>query len=184
MTERNSALPLAGASIRPSSLTRLGAFDVWSEAGNGNSVENHYPTMAQAEIEALPVSNLATNDCALFLWASCPQLPEALAVIEAWGFEYKTFAFIWVKTTKDGSKPTSGMGMWTRSNAELCLLATRGSPRRLNADVQQVIIEPRREHSRKPDAVAERIERLVAGPYIELFSRQPRKGWDAWGNQA
>jgi N6-adenosine-specific RNA methylase IME4 len=120
----------------------------------------------------------------LFLWCVMPQLPEALAVIRAWGFEYKTCAFVYVKQNADGNGLFNGLGMWTRSSAELCLLATRGSPRRLNADVRQVILEPRREHSRKPDAVAERIERLVAGPYIELFSRQPRKGWDAWGNQA
>jgi N6-adenosine-specific RNA methylase IME4 len=75
------------------------------------------------------------------------------------------------------------MGYWTRANSEVCLLATRGHPKRLNADVRQGIIEPRREHSRKPDCVPGRIERLVAGPYLELFARTRREGWDSWGNQ-
>jgi N6-adenosine-specific RNA methylase IME4 len=76
-----------------------------------------------------------------------------------------------------------GMGYWTRANSEVCLLATRGKPKRLNADVRQGIIEPRREHSRKPDCVPGRIERLVAGPYLELFARTTRPGWDSWGNE-
>jgi N6-adenosine-specific RNA methylase IME4 len=75
------------------------------------------------------------------------------------------------------------MGYWTRANTEPCLLATRGRPKRLNADVRQAIIEPRREHSRKPDGIHKRIERLVAGPYLELFARQQRPGWDVWGNE-
>lgn len=159
-------------------------FQVWSGEGKDRAAENHYPTMTQQEIEALPVSNLAADDCALFMWAVMPQLPEALSVIEAWGFEYKTCAFTWVKTVKDGSRPATGMGYWTRANAEVCLLATRGSPKRVNADVSQVIVSPRMEHSRKPDEAIERIERLIDGPYIELFSRRKREGWSAWGNQA
>lgn len=75
------------------------------------------------------------------------------------------------------------LGYWTRSNSEVCLLATRGKPKRSNADVRQAIIAPRREHSRKPDGIHERIERLVAGPYLELFARQRRPGWDCWGNE-
>jgi N6-adenosine-specific RNA methylase IME4 len=157
-------------------------FTVWSDKG-ARCAENHYPTMTQGEIEALRVADLAARDCALFLWSTMPTLPSAFSVIEAWGFQYKTCAFTWVKTTLDGTRPRNGQGYWTRANAELCLLATRGSPRRINADVSSVILEPRREHSRKPDEVAARIERLVAGPYIELFARHPRLGWHAWGNQ-
>lgn len=158
-------------------------FNVWSGEGKDRAAENHYPTMSQSDIEALPISSLAADDCALFLWGVMPQLPEALAVIEAWGFEYKTCAFVWVKQTKDGSKFATGMGYWTRANAEICLLATRGSPKRINADVQQVIASPRQEHSRKPEEVAQRIERLVSGPYLELFARRARENWDVWGNQ-
>lgn len=158
-------------------------FNVWSGEGKDRAAENHYPTMTQSEIEALPVADMAADDCALFMWAVMPQLPEALAVIKAWGFTYKTCAFTWVKTTKDGERPAMGMGYWTRANAEVCLLATKGSPTRLNADVAQVITSPRMEHSRKPDEAAARIERLLGGPYIELFARRPRAGWDVWGNQ-
>ena len=111
-------------------------------------------------------------------------MPEAFEVIRAWGFEYKTCAFVWVKTTKDESRFATGMGYWTRANAEICLLATRGSPKRINADVHQVISSPRTEHSRKPEEVATRIERLVPGPYLELFARRPREGWSLWGNEA
>ena len=159
-------------------------FQVWSGEGKDRAAENHYPTMTQAEIEALPVAELAADDCALFMWAVMPQLPEALAVIEAWGFEYKTCAFVWVKRTKDEQRFATGMGYWTRANAEVCLLATRGSPQRLNADVHQVIESPRMEHSRKPEEAAVRIMRLIGGPYIELFARAKREGWEAWGNQA
>ncbi len=160
------------------------SFKVWSGEGKDRAAENHFPTMSQDEIEALPIGALAADDCALFLWAVMPQLPEALRVIKAWGFEYKTCAFVWVKQTKDGSRFATGMGYWTRANAELCLLATLGSPQRLNADVHQVIAAPRQEHSRKPDEAIDRIERLVGGPYLELFARRPRDGWDVWGNQA
>jgi N6-adenosine-specific RNA methylase IME4 len=75
------------------------------------------------------------------------------------------------------------LGYWTRANSEVCLLATRGNPKRIDAGVRQGIIEPARQHSRKPDCVHQRIERLVAGPYLELFARQRRPGWTSWGNQ-
>jgi N6-adenosine-specific RNA methylase IME4 len=154
------------------------------------SASVHYQTMAPDEIEALPVSDLAREDCALFMWISWPLLPQALTVMEAWGFVYKTCAFAWMKAHagqidmfRDDIDASMGMGYWTRANSEVCLLAMRGKPKRLSADVRQGIIAPRREHSRKPDGIHERIERLVAGPYVELFARQRRNGWDVWGNQ-
>lgn len=110
--------------------------------------------------------------------------------MKAWDFEYKTCGFCWVKAHanqidmfRDDIEPHMTLGYWTRSNSEVCLLATRGKPRRRATDVKQAIIEPRREHSRKPDEIHERIERLVAGPYLELFARQQRPGWDCWGNE-
>jgi N6-adenosine-specific RNA methylase IME4 len=146
--------------------------------------------MTLDEVTALPVGDLAAADCCLFLWASWPMLPEAMAVISAWGFEYKTCAFDWMKAHagqielfRDDTDALMGMGYWTRANSEPCLLATRGKPKRLNADVRMGIIEPRREHSRKPDCVHGRIERLVAGPYVELFARSSRIGWHTWGNE-
>ncbi len=100
-----------------------------------------------------------------------------------WGFEYKTAAFTWAKTTSKDNWHF-GCGYWTRANAELCLLGTRGTPKRLSRAVRQLLISPVREHSRKPDETHERIERLVAGPYLELFARQSRPGWTTWGNEA
>jgi len=146
--------------------------------------------MAAEDLQALPVANLAADDCALFMWVTWPTLLEALELVEAWGFKYKTCAFDWMKAHanqvemfRDDSDVLMGMGYWTRANSEPCLLATRGKPRRLSAAVRQGIIEPRREHSRKPDCVHGRIQKLVAGPYLELFARAPRAGWDVFGNQ-
>jgi len=148
-----------------------------------------YDTMSLEDIEALPVVELVARDCILFIWGVWYHLPAALEVISAWGFKYKTCAFNWQKADVSQSdmfkEPEGqwGLGYWVRQNSEFCLLATRGSPKRLNANVRQGIIEPRREHSRKPDCVHERIERLVAGPYLELFARQQRLGWTCWGNE-
>lgn len=162
-------------------------FETWGEGGNRN-VTAKYPTMSLRQISRLPVDDLAAADCALFIWSVWPKLFEAVKVIEAWGFTYKTCAFSWMKADPyrlfaDDATPFAGMGFWTRANTEPCLFATRGKPKRLNADVRQGIIAPRREHSRKPDAIHGRIERLVAGPYLELFARQEQPGWTAWGNE-
>jgi N6-adenosine-specific RNA methylase IME4 len=157
---------------------------------HGTNVSMHYRTMPTEEIASLSVGDLAATDCALFLWMSWPMLPDALRLIEAWGFEFKTCAFDWMKAHngqiemfRDDADALMGMGYWTRANSEPCLLATRGHPKRLSAAVRQGIIEPRREHSRKPDCVHSRIERLVAGPYLELFARADRPGWTVWGNE-
>ncbi len=159
-------------------------YEVWSEdTGAGRSASLHYPTMSREEILALPVADVVADDCCLFLWVTWPCLLDGLAVIEAWGFEYKTLGFDWVKTNANNSGLAWGMGYYTRANPEPCLIATRGTPRRLNADVHSVIVAPRREHSRKPDEVHDRIERLMPGPYLELFGRQERPGWAVWGNE-
>ena len=159
-------------------------FRTWSARGRGRSAERHYrSTLTLDEIKALPVSEIAAPDCVLFLWATWPCLFAALDVIAAWGFNYKTVGYVFIKQTKRGNGLHWGTGYWTRANSEPCLLATRGKPKRLHADVHQVIIEPRREHSRKPDCTRERIERLVAGPYLELFARSERPGWTAWGDE-
>lgn len=147
-----------------------------------------YDTMDMSDIAAMPIADLAADDCALFMWVVWPTLPEAIEVLKSWGFKYKTVAFTWLKA--DPYRLFSleedvymGLGYWTRANSEVCLLGTRGTPKRQSAAIRQGIIEPRREHSRKPDCVYERIERLVSGPYLELFARSRRAGWDAWGNQ-
>lgn len=150
----------------------------------------HYQIMKEDELNALPVGDLAADDCVLFLWTCWPVLAWSMRTIEAWGFEYKTCGFCWVKAHagqielfQENIVPHMTLGYWTRSNSEVCLLATRGKPKRMAADVRQAIIEPRREHSRKPDCVHDRIERLVAGPYLELFARAERPGWTSWGNE-
>lgn len=159
-------------------------FKCWSGKGTARAAENHYDTMNHAAICALPIQSIAADDCCLFMWAVMPQLPEALKVMEAWGFKYKTCAFTWMKQNKKSPGLFTGLGYWTRANAEICLLGTRGKPQRINKDVRQAILSPLREHSRKPDEVRGRIERLVGGPYIELFARTSQGGvWDAWGNQ-
>lgn len=164
-------------------------FEIWGKNA-GASRDPKYKCADLAELKTFPVGDLAAPDCVLFIWVTWPILRDAFDLIEAWGFQYKTCAFSWMKAHAgqvelftDEIAVQVGLGYWTRANSEVCLLATRGKPKRLNADVRQGIIAPRREHSRKPDGVHERIERLVAGPYLELFARQQRPGWTAWGNQ-
>jgi len=154
-----------------------------SPKGEGRSAKRHYPVMQLDEIKALPVQRIAANDCVLFLWCIDSMLPQALEVIEAWGFTFKTVAFTWVKKNRASDGFFTGMGYWTRANPEMCLLATRGRPCRIARNVQQLVIAPRGRHSEKPAEVHRRIERLVAGPYLELFARRPVAGWDVWGNE-
>ncbi len=165
-------------------------FKNYSEKGTGRNAVAHYPCMDFKQIAAMDVAHFAAKDCALFLWATDPLLPKALDLIKAWGFEFKTVAFYWVKTNKKADPVALtekdffvGLGYWTRANAEQCLLATRGKPPRLAKDVRRLLISPRREHSRKPDETYGRIERLAGGPYLELFSRATRPGWDALGKE-
>ena len=164
-------------------------FKVWSkDTGAGRSASVHYDTMSISEIMNLPLGKFAAKDCALFCWACWPTFHEALKAIEAWGFTYKTMGFIWVKGEglplfPECIRDRMGMGYWTRANTEPCILATQSKPKRKNADVRQVILDKRREHSRKPDCIYERIERLVDGPYLEMFARQHQPGWDSWGNE-
>lgn len=160
-----------------------------------NSPARHYDTMPLQDIKDLRVSDIAADDCLLLMWAVDPMIPEALEVGKAWGFTYKTIGFYWAKqrrvTSTRGKQFEDesmrqfpmGTGYWTRANPETCLLFTRGAPKRVATDVRKLIVAPRREHSRKPDEAHERIESLVAGPYLELFARHQRPGWTTWGNQ-
>lgn len=159
------------------------SFHTYSGKGKQRSAERYYDTASIADIAALPVAPLAADNCALFLWAVMPELPGALEVIKGWGFEYTTAAFVWIKQNKSGEGIFTGMGYWTRANAEVCLLATKGSPMRLDMGVHQVVHAPVAEHSRKPDEIRNRIERLLAGPYLELFGRRAADGWTVWGNE-
>ena len=160
------------------------AYKVWSKKGAGRSAESHYPTMDIADIKALPVGELADKDCALFLWITFPMLREAWGVMDAWGFTFKTVAFVWIKQCQKSDGLFTGMGYWTRANAEICLLATKGHPKRQAADIHQFIISPIEAHSKKPDETRDKIVALMGDlPRVELFARQTSPGWDVWGNE-
>ena len=140
--------------------------------------------MSIDELCALPVETLAEKDCLLFLWATFPQLPEALRLIRAWGFTFKTVAFVWLKLNKKSPTWFYGLGYWTRGNAEICLLAKRGKPKRRSAGVHQFIISPVEEHSKKADVTRDKIIELAGDlPRVELFARQKAPGWDVLGNE-
>lgn len=167
-------------------------FAAWSHRGEGKGASQHYDCMSMKDIAALPVDKIAWKDAALFLWVVQPMLPEALSLIEAWGFKFKTVAFVWVKIKGGqhrlfytGEDVRMGLGYHTRAGAEQCWLATRGDGyERLSKGEAQVIFSPLREHSRKPPEIHESIERLCGPvPKVELFARAPREGWVTWGNE-
>ena len=158
----------------------------WRFANKGvkGAAEHHYPTMSIDEICTLPVANIAAPDSALFLWAPFAMLPEALRVITAWGFSFRGVAFVWLKQNRVAKTWFFGLGFWTRGNAEICLLATRGRPKRQDKGVHQFIIAPIEKHSKKPDEAREKIVRLMGDlPRVELFARQATPGWAVWGNE-
>lgn len=152
-----------------------------SEKGQDRSPK--YRTDRLDEIKKLPVENLAAPNSVLLVWCVDWALPEAIDLIETWGFTYKTVAFTWTKQLAKGEGWHMGQGYWTRANPEMCLLGTKGHPTRLDAAVRQLVVHPIMEHSRKPDEVHDRIERLVGGPYLELYARRVRPGWKCWGNE-
>jgi N6-adenosine-specific RNA methylase IME4 len=159
------------------------SYHKFRDNGNGTA-RSHYDTMSVSEIMSIDVKSLAAQDCALFLWATMPCLPEAIQVMRAWGFQYKTCAFTWVKINKDDSLYEMGMGSYTRSNAELCLLGTRGKPVVRSHCVPQIVFAPRQEHSVKPAIVRYRITQLYGDLLrIELFARQSVKGWTNNGGE-
>ena len=157
-------------------------------------VDAQYPTMSLEQIKSLPVKNITDNPSVLFLWATFPQLQEALEVIKAWGFEYKTLGFSWLKTNKDGT-PFFGVGYYAKSNQEVCLMGVRGKVHPLvkSNKVSSVIITEKTRHSKKPAIVRDKIIKLFGDlPRIELFARKPQDqlfedksfdGWDVWGNE-
>ena len=142
----------------------------------------HYPLMAMSDIAALPVGDLAAENCALFLWCTFPYLDVQIRLFERWGFRYRTLGFSWIKTNAVNGKPFFGVGYYAKSNCEPCLLGMRGQLPTVSNRVSSLVIAPRREHSRKPDEVRDRIVELFGDvPRIELFARERVKGWDALG---
>ena len=158
--------------------------DKWHEdRPESRWVGNEYRLMSTKDVMRLDVPSITADDAVLFLWATYPSLPQALEVIEAWGFTYKTVAFTWVKQNRKSAGYFTGMGFWTRANAEICLLATRGKPKRLSKSVRQLVVEPVRKHSQKPDVVRERIVELLGDlSRVELFARDVAEGWSRWGD--
>jgi len=143
--------------------------------------EFKYPCMTLTELGVLPMKDIAEENCAMFLWSTSPMLPEAIDLMNCWGWQYKNVAFTWIKQNK--GKLAWGMGNYTRSNPEYCLLGIRGKLERQSASVHSVVISPREEHSKKPDEIRDRIVTLFGDiPRIELFARKRVEGWDSWGN--
>lgn len=145
--------------------------------------DKHYKTMSHSDICKLPIKELADDNSILFLWSTDAHLQEAIEIINAWGFEYITVAFYWLKQEKSG-KDVCLFGRWTMKSVELCLLAKRGSPQRQSKNVRQLVRAIRNGHSEKPNEVRERIVQLMGDlPRIELFARRKVEGWDCWGNE-
>ncbi len=165
-------------------------FRSYTDVISNRDPRRHYSTMSRGRILDLPVQDLVDpQGCHLFLWTTPPFLQFAFEVLDAWGFAFSSVAFVWAKLNPtvdpEGTFTQNdfavGLGHTTRKNAELCLLGRCGAPRKRNGDVRDLIISPRREHSRKPDECRERIERYCVGPRIELFARSTRHGWHSWG---
>jgi len=159
------------------------AWKYWN--GGWKNQEQYYTTMDLEEIKQLPLQNITDENCILFMWATFPYLKETIEVMESWGFKYSTLGFIWIKKTRTGKKPFHfGCGSWTRANVEPCIIGTKGTIKRQDASISQIIYEPIQEHSKKPDIVRDKIIQLVGNlPRIELFARQKVDGWDRWGNE-
>ena len=151
----------------------------------GGGVTDKYPTMTLEEICAIPVKDWAADQSLLFVWTTMPYLMRTNQVIESWGFEYVTCGFTWIKTNPKSGTTFKGVGNYTKSNAELCLIGRRGKPLlRERKDIAQVIHAPRREHSRKPDEVRTAIEQMYgARTRLEMFARTTTPGWDVYGNE-
>ena len=155
----------------------------WTSRKSEWGGNNHYPQMKLSDMCAMPIKDIAAENSVLFMWVVNCHLENSFQLIKAWGFEYKTVGFNWAKIYRDGS-PVSGLGHWTKQGSELCLLATRGTPKRVSKAVRQLIFEPVIRHSQKPADIRNRIVELCGDlPRIELFARQRVAGWDVFGNE-
>ncbi len=180
-------------------------FETYSEAGQGKSASQHYDTMTMDDIGALPLDVLMAQDCVVFAWVTWPTMPSWMRIIESWGLRFGSLAWEWIKWNPETGLYAFGAGYGSRKNLEPCLMLVRGEPqlrkplsffgvtdeRASSRSVRDFIFAmpldciraPRREHSRKPDEHFDRVEQMFDGPYCELFAREARKGWAAWGNE-
>ena len=148
-------------------------------------VNAHYGTMSAQDINNLDVQSVADEDCMLFMWVTFPNLQQGLDTIKAWGFNYKTLGFSWIKTNKKNGKPFFGIGWYTKSNCEVCLIAVKGKPFKVSNSVSSVLIEPIDGHSKKPEEARRRIVEFCGDvPRLEMFARCAPDGWDVFGNEA
>lgn len=155
------------------------------KALNRGGAERHYMTTANAELENIDVQSVCDDDCIMFMWATFPKMQEALDLMAAWGFTYKTVGFTWVKKNRIKQTWFWGMGRWTRSNAEVCLIGVKGKPKRICMGVHSVIDAPVMKHSEKPQVVRDKIIELMGDiPRLEMFARCAPCGWDVFGNEA
>lgn len=146
-------------------------------------VHGHYATMTMDEIRALPIGDLAADNCALFMWCTDPMLDEQIPLFKHWGFRYCRAGFSWVKLNAKNGQPFFGVGYYAKSNVEVCYLGIRGRMEPITNDVHSLVVAPHQEHSRKPEAVRERIVQLFGDvPRVELFARQSAPGWTVAGN--
>ena len=160
----------------------------WSYRDKANAGERgviyKYKVLEKQQLHKLPIKEITEENCALFLWVTMPMLQEGLDLIKAWGFTYKTVAFTWIKKNKKSNTWFWGMGNYTRSNPELCLLALKGKLPRKSASVHSLIETPIEEHSKKPAIVRDKIIELFGNlSKIELFARQTTLDWDVWGDE-
>ena len=147
------------------------------------TANTHYNSMSIEDIKKLPVDKISEDNCMLFLWITFPNLQWGLDVIKSWGFKYKTLGFSWIKLNKKNNKPFFGIGYYTKSNCEVCLIGVKGKAIKQSDSVSSVVISPIQKHSKKPDEIRERIIKLCGDvPRIELFARTKIHGWDTWGN--
>jgi N6-adenosine-specific RNA methylase IME4 len=168
-------------------------FRTRSDKGRGRSPDKHYACMSMDDLKALPIGTVALPDCHLFMWTPAAHIPDALALMDAWGFSYSSTFVIWVKLKKGtdlrrlsgwtDADLAHGLGMTTRKGVEVCLLGRRGAPKRMSKAIREVIVAPVGRHSRKPVEARARVEGYAEGPYLELFARQVAPGWVAWGDQ-
>ena len=159
------------------------AFEAYSPKGEGRTPQNYYQCSGFQELAALPVATIVKEDCFLFLWMPLRSVFLTEPLMRAWGFAFSGSAFAWAKQNKSGEGWFMGTGYGTRKNVEICWLGRRGKPQRKSMGVRELIVAPRREHSRKPDEVYARIEALAEGPYVELYARQQWPGWICIGNE-
>jgi N6-adenosine-specific RNA methylase IME4 len=159
------------------------AFETWSRKGEDRTPQHHYGCLSFDELAAIPVASIAAPDCFLFLWVPLRSVDLVKPLIEAWGFAFSGSAFTWAKLNRKAPTWFMGGGYGTRHNAEICWLGRRGHPQRRSKGVRELIVAPRREHSRKPDEVYQRVEALCHGPYVELFARQQWAGWTCVGDE-